>query len=112
MFNINDPYYQDICTPFDSSNGTDILLSDRIIYIYHNDETQCQPNCNFSYYSIESKFINCFCSCSTNEDITYDNNNNDDKFNAKKLYESFYDILKYSNYEILKCIKLALNKKL
>ena len=33
MFNINDPFYQDICTPFDSSNGTDILLIDRINYI-------------------------------------------------------------------------------
>ena len=24
MFNINDPFYQDICIPYDSSNGTDI----------------------------------------------------------------------------------------
>ena len=58
MFNIEDPFYQDICTPFDSSNGTDILLSDRINYIYNNDDTQCQPNCQFSFYSIESKYIN------------------------------------------------------
>ena len=44
MFNINDKFYQDICTPFDSPNGTDILLLDRINYIYNNDETQCQSN--------------------------------------------------------------------
>ena len=30
MFNIEDPFYQDICIPFDSTNGTDILLSDRV----------------------------------------------------------------------------------
>ena len=33
MFNINDPFYQDICTPFDSEDGTDMPLSDRINYI-------------------------------------------------------------------------------
>ena len=71
MFNINDPFYQDICTAFDSSNGTDILLTDRINYIYNNDDTQCQSNCRFSYYSIESQYLNC--SCSTNENIKYDN---------------------------------------
>ena len=109
MFNISDPFYQDICTPYDSPDGTDILLSDRINYIYNNDETKCQSNCKLSYYSIESKFINC--TCSTNEDNIYESDKNNDKFNAKKLYESFYDVLKYSNYNILKCFKLILDKK-
>ena len=103
MFNINDPFYQDICTPFDSLNGTDILLSDRINYIYHNDDTQCQSNCQFSNYSIESQYLKC--SCSTNINIKYDKSKTD-KFNTKKLYESFYDVLKYSNYDILKCYKI------
>ena len=30
IFNKNDPFYNDICTPYDSSSGTDILLSDRM----------------------------------------------------------------------------------
>ena len=106
MFDLNDPFYQDICITFDSSNGTDISLSDRIDYIYNNDDTQCQPNCQFSNYSIESKYMEC--SCSTNENA---NNNNlkNDKFNSKKLYESFYDVLKYSNYKILKCFRIISN---
>ena len=110
MFNINDPFYQDICTPYDSLNDTDILLSDRINYIYYNDETQCQSNCKFSNYSVESRFINC--SCSTNEETKYENEKIDDKFNAKKIYESFYDVLKYSNYEILKCIRFIFDKNI
>ena len=61
MFNINDPFYQDICTPFDSSDGTDMLLTDRINYIYNNEDTQCQQNCQLSFYSIESKYMNCSC---------------------------------------------------
>jgi len=59
---------------------------------------------------MDLKIINC--SCSTNEEINYENENNDDKFNAKKLYESFYDVLKYSNYVMLKCIKLIFDKNI
>ena len=103
MFNLSDPFYQDVCTPFDSGNGTDILLSDRIDYIYNNDDTLCQSNCQFSQYSMESKYMNC--SCSTNENANNDNNKND-KFSAKKIYESFYDVLKYSNYDIIKCFDI------
>ena len=106
MFNINDPFYQDICTPFDSENGTDILLSDRIDYIYNNDDTQCQSNCQNSQYSIESKYLSC--SCSINEEVNIVHKKSD-KFNAKKIYESFYEVLKYSNYNIIKCYNVILN---
>ena len=108
MFNINDSFYQDICTPYDSSNGTDILLTDRIDYIYNNDDTQCQPNCQFSSYSVESQYMNCI--CSPNEEDNNANNKND-KFSAKKIYESFYEVLKYSNYEIIKCFNIISKKK-
>ena len=108
MFNLNDPFYQDICTPFDSSNGTDIVLIDRIDYIYNNDDTKCQPNCQFSFYSIESKYMNC--SCSINNENK--NINKENKFTPKKIYESFYDVLKYSNYEIIKCFKLIIDKNI
>ena len=50
MFNINDPFYQDIFTPYTSQNSTDMLLSDRIDYIYNNDDTQCQANCIYKEY--------------------------------------------------------------
>ena len=106
MFNINDPFYHDICTPFDSPHGTDILITDRINYIYNNDDTRCQSNCNFSYYSVETQYMEC--SCSTDVNIKNDNVIKD-KFNAKKIYESFYDVLKYSNYNILKCYKIITN---
>ena len=39
MLNINDPFYQDICIPYKSENNTDILLSDRIDYIYNNQDS-------------------------------------------------------------------------
>ena len=111
MFNINDPFYQDICTPFDSSDGTDMLLTDRINYIYNNEDTQCQQNCQLSFYSIESKYMNC--SCYINENNNNKNNNKEEKFTAKKIYEMFYDVLKYSNYNIIiKCFTKILDKKI
>ena len=108
LFNINDPFYQDVCTPFDSSNGTDILLTDRIDYIYYNEDTKCQSNCLYTQYTMESKYISC--SCSINEEVNKEHKKSD-KFNPKKIYESFYEVLKYSNYDIIKCYKIILNIK-
>ena len=53
------------------------------------------------------------CSCSSREDVNNnENNEKKDKFNAKKLYESFYYVLKYSNYKILKCYNIVTDKDL
>ena len=106
MFNINDPFYQDVCTKYKSSNNTDIILSDRINYIYNNKDAQCQPNCYFTNYLPNSLFLNCTC-----EIVEY-NNNEETKFSGKKIFESFYDILKYSNFKILKCYKLVFSKNI
>ena len=106
IFNINDSFYNDICTPIDSENGTDILLCDRVDYIYYNDDTQCQSNCNMSMYSVESQYLECI--CSPNDDIIYENKKSE-QFQPKKFYKVFYDVLKYSNYDIFKCYNLVLN---
>ena len=39
LFDINSPFYQDICTQFKSPDGTDVPLSGRINYYYNNAET-------------------------------------------------------------------------
>ena len=97
----------DICTPYKSSNDTDVPLSDRINYYYNNDETQCQAGCLFSTYNIEVQKLKCECSVSSTEmDI---GNKNNKKESAKSLFTSFYDVLKYSNYKVLKCFNLAFN---
>ena len=44
-----------------------------------------------------------------------DNKNNEilinkaESFSSKSIYQSFYDALKYSNYKVLKCSKLAIS---
>ena len=106
LFDEKSDFYQDICTPFDSPNGTDVSLNDRYIYYFNNNETVCQSNCKFSNYSIESKYLKCECDISNSIIDTEATK----KFKPKILYESFYDILKFSNYKVLKCLKLILKK--
>ena len=105
LFDINSPFYQDICTPYKSSNGTDVSLNDRVNYFYNNEETTCQSNCKFSDYLMESQYLKCDCDIVSSDIDT----KNTKKFDAKKIYQSFFQVLKYSNYKVLKCSKLTLS---
>jgi len=107
LFDEKSDFYQDICTPFKSPNGTDVLLSDRYNYYFNNNETLCQSNCKFSEYSMETQYLKCECDTS-NSQINTDEESVQ-KFKPKIIYESFYDILKFSNYKVLKCAKLSFN---
>ena len=62
MFDINDEFYQDICATYKSTVDSDMLLTDRIDYIYYNDDAQCPDNCEFFSYFLGSLYINCSCS--------------------------------------------------
>ena len=104
LFNINDSFYQDICTPYKSENNTDVLLSDRKKDFYSPNETMCQANCKYSDYLFESQYLKCECNISKDNNII--DIENKDKFNAKILYETFIDVLKFSNFGVLKCYKL------
>ena len=106
MFNINDPFYQDLCTPYTTENNTDIPLSARKEYICNNEDSKCQENCHFSSYIMNSLYINCTCNIEQTEE------KNIKKFSAKTLYESFYDVLKYANFKILKCYNLTFNSNI
>ena len=103
MFNINDPFYQDICTKYTTENNTDIPLSARKEYIYNNQDSQCQTNCHFSSYIPNSLYINCTCDVEPIEEKEVK------AFSGKTIYKSFYEVLKYANFQILKCYKFIFN---
>ena len=106
LFNIKDPFYNDLCTPYKSENGTDVLLTDRKNDYYNNNYTTCQTNCEYSSYNSQYQFLKCECRVVVDDiDIS-----NFDKF-TKKIYKNFYDILKNSNYKVLKCYNLVFNLK-
>ena len=103
MFNINDQFYQDLCTKYTTLNNTDIPLSARKDYIYNNQDSQCQANCHFSGYIPNSSYINCIC------DIEQKKEKVIKAVNGETLYKIFYDVLKYANFDILKCYNLIFN---
>ena len=106
IFNIDSPFYQDVCYKYTTQRKTDLINDDRKRYIYENisKELQCQDNCTFSSYNPETRLLQC--KCKPEENINTVENKNLD---FKKSYQIFYDVLKYSNYRVLKCIKHVFN---
>jgi len=105
LFNSNDSFYNDICSPYTSEKGIDIPMSDRQNEIYNNikDYTICQNNCSFVNYNSSNKKSKCECHAQIEEIktetklINYKN----------ELFISFYKTLKHSNFLVLKCFKLT-----
>ena len=106
LFNPNDSFYQDICAGYTSVNGTDVLLSDRQSY-FNDTETACQENCTYSQYSIETKQLKCECNA-INATIEPES---EKKFDGNMIITSFYEVLKYSNFLVLKCFKLVFSSE-
>ena len=106
LFDKNDKFYTDICTPY-SQNGTDVLLSDRYNDIYKSNELGCQENCEYSNFSFESEYLKCKCEVVEQTQIE---TKEPDKYTPKSIARSFVNVLKYSNYKVLKCFKLVLTK--
>ena len=106
VFNLNSPFYTDFCTKYTTEAGTDISLNDRKKYIYDQimNEVNCQENCVLSNYNVDDRYAECSCKPETNIDtVDYK------KFKVQKLYQTFYDVLKYSNYKVIQCYKLVFN---
>ena len=110
LFNPNDSFYQDICAGYTSSNGTDVLLlSDRRANYFNNTETACQNGCTYSQYSAETKQLKC--ECDAVEKTIEPEPEKMDKFDGSIIFTSFYDVLKMSNFLVLKCYKLVFSYK-
>ena len=68
------------------------------------NQLTCQANCEYSDYNPETKYMKCECNIINNEKIEV---KEPKKVTAKSIAKSFYNILKYSNYKVLKCYKLV-----
>ena len=109
-FNINDRFYREICTPYTSENGTDVLLDDREEYIYSSiaNETLCPENCEYSAYILDSKYLKCDCDINTTGIDTLDLHH----LSGKNIYKSFLTTMKLSNYKVMICYNLVFNLKI
>ena len=107
LFDKNDKFYHDICTPYKSPDGTDVILLDRKNDIYEKNKLECQENCEFSEYLPDSKYLKCDCKVTNEEKI---DTKEPEKITAKSVLKSFFNVLKYSNYKVLRCYNLVFRK--
>ena len=117
IFDLNDSFYNDICSVF-SYNNTDFSLSERKNIIDLSDETLClniyNYSCNYSNFDIKTLRIICICK------IGYNNNTleikNDDIKNKNNdlvnLVKQNIDISKSSNIKVVKCVSKIFHKNL
>ena len=104
LFDSSDSFYNDACSTYTSTNGTDMILSDRqnIIYSQSGNISLCQTGCNFVSYNKTMKSVQCDCntkSTSTDE--------SSDKISEKEFKNSFVSTILNSNFIILKCVKMV-----
>ena len=102
VFDINDPFFKDLCVPFSYQN-IDIILEDRYNIIYQNFSF-CEEGCNNTDIDFERKFSTCQCK------VKNDMNNKLSAINFQQINEIK---LKNTNIDVMKCYKLIfkLNNK-
>ena len=104
LFDKNDKFYTDICTPFKSENGTDVSLADRYNIFFVENQLSCQDNCEYSEFNLDSNYLKCECKVNDEDEIETEE---PEKVTSKSLVKSLLKVLKYSNYKVLKCYKLV-----
>ena len=111
LFDANNSFYNDICATYTTQNDTDILLYDRRMDIYQKtvNISLCQDGCIFENYNSENKKAKCNCPPQKKEIIS---NTSQLEFKKNEMLNEFYEILKDSNFKVLKCYKLPFNIKI
>ena len=71
-------YYNDVCFPYTTDNGTDILLNDRHDEFNSKNYSLCENNCKFKGYSKDSKKYNCNCEIKLNQVVVSEINESND----------------------------------
>lgn len=108
IFDINDPFFNDICFNF-SINEKDVPLDDRI-KLYYQNISLCNSGCSYIGINFETFEVECSCSVQNIE-----SNSNIDiakSFLDNPLSNEVFGLITNSNIEVLKCIKKAFNIKI
>ena len=107
---LNDKFYREICTPYNSENGTDVLLDDREEFIYTSlvNKSVCPSGCNYSEMVFDKKYIKCECDMNTVGIEVLDLEN----INAENVGNSFLTTLQSSNWKVMRCYNLVFNFKI
>ena len=112
LLDIKSDFYNDVCTPFFSQKGTDVILNDRIIYYYSKiaSDANCPQNCQLLNYLSENNKLKCSCGINTNS-INTENSGSVNTYNLND-YNNYLNDFKYSSYKTMKCSNLVFNSKI
>jgi hypothetical protein len=104
---LNDKFYREICTPYTSENGTDVLLDDREEFIYTSlvNATVCPTYCNYSEFMVDKKYIKCECDTNTTGIETLDL----EHLSGRNIGNSFLTTLQSTNWKVMRCYNLVFN---
>ena len=100
IFNLSDDFYNDICYNFESPNGKDVPLKDRILSFYPN-VTLCDDGCASKGVNLTS--MESICQCKFNDLIR--NDLIEENAILSNTLGEITDILSNSNLNVLKCYK-------
>ena len=107
IFDPNDPFYNDVCSPYISENDTDIILLDRKKIFFNDNLTYCQSDCSFKGIDIETNKVKCECNVIENQNYKISSV----KFDKVELVESFYQFNNFTNFKVITCFDLVFSKK-
>ena len=104
VFNISDEFYNDLCYHYESPNGKDVPLKDRVSEIYPNI-TLCDKGCENKGFDLETMKAKCECIFSNlmNNDLM-------NNFYGQAIVEAM-DIISSLNLSVMKCIKDIFDKE-
>ena len=103
IFDINDPYYKDICYDFDNPKKRDMALKDRIKETYVN-VSLCDDGCINTGIDLQNNVATCNCKFNdiTDNDLIHEN------AALEYLVGEFFELINSSNIMVLKCYKYIL----
>ena len=98
IFDLNDPFFTDICYDYDNPLKKDIALKDRVKDMYPN-VSLCDEGCQYKGINLEDMTSTCDCKFN---DIT---NNALENEIMNEAFGDVFDLISSSNIMVFKCFK-------
>ncbi len=100
IFNLSDDFYTDICYQYESPNGKDVPVKERI-HIYYPNITLCESGCSTKGINLTSMESICLCYFSS----ILNNEYIEENVLIENSIREVTDIFSNSNLDVLKCYK-------
>ena len=105
-YNTSSDYYNNLCFPYTTEKGTDIILNDRRNEYFDKNMSLCEDLCQYTKYEYDTKRIICKCEVKKQVSLL-----NEIKIDKEKLLKNFINIKNKMNLSVMKCFKLTFSKK-